>query len=290
MVKRAVLALGLLGLALLPTASAQSQANFNSEFAVAEIAMPPRAAARQQMLFANAMSALPPQRPGQLDTYLLVAAFWSDPVFENEARQGAEILSRRLGAQGRTIVLTEGVGGGERAFAAATPANINAALGRIGELIDRDEDLVVLFLTSHGSPDGSIAIRDHGRMTGQMRPVHLRNALNDAEIRNRVVIVSACFSGAFIPPLMDDNTIVLTAAAYNRTSFGCQPSRDWTYFGDAFLSRAVGGGSGLVSGFDQAARTISQWETEQRLTPSLPQKSVGPRAAEMLSRAERNGR
>lgn len=294
MLGRGVLAAAALGLALLQASAIAQPARqdpLGGQFGVIELAPAPRIAARQQQLFTDALAALAPQRPGEQDTYLLVAAFWSDPVFENEARQGADILRRRLGAEGRTIVLTEGVGGiGERSFPSATPTNLNAALGRIGEIINPDEDLVVLFLTSHGYPDGAMAIRDHSRMDGALRPVHLRDALAGAGIRNRVVIVSSCFAGAFIPPLMDENTVVFTAAAYNRSSFGCQPTRDWTYFGDAFLSRAVGGGAGLVAGFDQAAATIAQWEREQNLQPSMPQKHVGARAAQMLARAERNGR
>lgn len=296
MLRKGLAAALALGLALCAGASAQQTNSaqrdpLGGNFGALELAPTPRAAAQHQRLFADALSALQPARPGRPDVYLLVAAFWSDPVFENEARQGAAILSRDLGADGRTIVLTGGVGGpGDRTFAPATPFNLNAAIGRIGEMIDPSEDLVVLFLTSHGYPDGGMAIREHNRMQGVLRPVHLRDALADAGIRTRVVIVSSCFAGAFIPPLMNEDTIVFTAAAHNRTSFGCQPTREWTYFGDAFLSQAVGNGAGLVAGFDSATRTIAQWETEQGLTPSQPQKHVGARAAALLSRVERDAR
>jgi hypothetical protein len=221
---------------------------------------------------------------------VIAAAFWSDPVFENEARQGAEILAQRLGAHGRTLILTEGAGTPDRRYPAATPYHLNAAIGRIGAMIDPDEDLVVLFLTSHGSRDGSIAIRDQNRMGGALRPVHLRDALAEAGIRTRVVIVSACFASAFMAPLMDDNTIILAAASPSRTSFGCQPTREWTYFGDALLGRSVGAGIGLIAAFDQAAALIGQWEREQNLEPSNPQKHVGARAAARLARAERAAR
>jgi hypothetical protein len=285
----AAAAFGLL-FALAPAGSAQQPARdpFNGQFGTLELALSPRLAAQQQALFHEHLAQLAPARHGQTDVYLLVAAFWSDPVFEREASQGADILARRLGAQGRTLVLTEGDGGPARTYPAATPFHLNAALGRIGQMIDPDEDLVVLFLTSHGNPDGSIAIREHNRLGGALRPAHLRDALNDAGIRNRVVIVSACFAGAFIAPLMNQNTIVLTASAPSRTSFGCQADREWTYFGDAFLARSVRGGAGLVAGFDSAQRLIAQWEREQNLEPSNPQKSVGARAAELLARAERN--
>ncbi|MBL8551376.1 MAG: hypothetical protein JNJ73_15435 [Hyphomonadaceae bacterium] len=266
----------------------QQRDPLNGQFGAIEVAPGPREAAQQERLFQEQVARLQPGRPGQPDVYLLTAAFWSDPVFEREASQGAEILSKRLGAEGRTMTLTLGVGSGERTFPPASPFFLNAALGRIGQLINPDEDLVVLFLTSHGNPDGSIAIREHNRMGGALRPANLRQALDDAGIRNRVVIVSACFSGAFIAPLMNPNTIILTASSPSRTSFGCQPNREWTYFGDAFLAHSVQGGAGLVQGFDSATRLIAQWEREQRLEPSQPQKSVGPRVAEILARVERS--
>jgi hypothetical protein len=119
----------------------------------------------------------------------------------------------------------------------------------------------------------------------------LRDLLNAAGIRNRIVIVSACFSGAFIAPLMDDNTIILTAAQHDRSSFGCQPQRDWTFFGDALFSHNLRNGEPLLEAFDRAKVLIERWEREQRLTPaSNPQRSVGARAAEMLRRAERAAR
>lgn len=275
-----------------PGAAAQPQRDpFNGQFGSVELALAPRLAAQQHALLSAALARLAPQRPGQLDVYLVTASFWSDPVFEREASQAAAIAGPRIGAQDRTIVLSAGTGAlGPRAYPAATPVNLNAVLGHIGALIDPAEDLVVLFFTSHGSPDGSIAIREHNRMGAALRPAHLRDALADAGIRNRIVIVSACFSGAFIAPLMNEDTIILTASAPDRTSFGCQPDREWTFFGDAYFSHALRGGAGLVDGFTQAQRLIAQWEQERNLTPSNPQRSVGPRAAALLQRAERGAR
>jgi hypothetical protein len=146
---------------------------------------------------------------------------------------------------------------------------------------------LILFLTSHGQPNGAIAFAEPNRLTAAMRPVHLRDLLRQAGVRNRVVIVSACFAGAFIAPLMDDDTVVLTAAASDRTSFGCRPQNEWTFFGDAFFNRAVRGGASLIPAFDQAKRQIERWEREQNLSPpSNPQRFVGGQAAERLRRAE----
>jgi hypothetical protein len=291
--RRFWLGLAAFGLALVAPAAAQQQPQrdpFNGQFGVIELARSPAEAASLARLMGDALGGLQPQRAGQLDVYMITASLWSDPVFEREATQAETILREHLGADGRSIVLSAG-GNGERRFPAATPNDIAAAIGRVGSVIDPNEDLVVLFITSHGSPDGSIALREHNRLGASMRPTHFRDMLAQAGIRNRVVIVSACFSGAFIAPLMDDNTIVLTAAAPDRSSFGCQAQRDWTFFGDAYFNQALRGNRSMVEAFDDAKVLIERWEREQNLTPpSNPQRHIGPRAADLLRRAEREAR
>lgn len=270
--------------------SASARDPFNGQFGLVEVVRPPAEAARLARLMGDSLDALAPQRPGELDVYMITASLWGDPVFEREATQAEEILRPHLGAEGRSIVLSAG-GQDQRRYPAATPDNLAAAIGHIGALIDPNEDLVVIFITSHGNRDGSIVMREHNRLNAAMRPTHLRELLSAAGVRNRVIIVSSCYSGAFIAPLADDNTIVLTAAAQDRSSFGCQPQRDWTFFGDAYFNHGVRGGASLLNAFDDAATLIERWEREQNLSPpSNPQRYVGARASELLRRAERNAR
>lgn len=273
--------------AAVPATAQQQRDPFNGQFGVFEIAPQPREAAQLATLMGNSLEALQPQRPGVQDVYLLSVSFWGDPVFEREAVQAEEILRNHLGAEGRSIILSAG-GQGQRTYPAASPDNFAAALGQIGATMDPSEDLFVLFITTHGQSDGVAAIREHNRMFAGLRPAHLSLMLSQANIQNRVVIISACFSGAFISPLMSDNTIIMTAAAPDRSSFGCQPQNNWTFFGDAYFNRSVREHGDMIGSFDRAKRLISQWEREQNLSPpSNPQIYVGNRAAAMLRAAER---
>jgi hypothetical protein len=287
-------------------AQAQQQDPFGGQFGAMEIALPPGEAADSAEKMGAALAALQPQRKGVLDTYVLVASLWNDPVFENEAKEASAILARHFDAEGRTIVLSAGRGGGPRAYPAATPDNFQAAIGKIGRTIDPKEDLVVVFLTSHGGPDGTVGLQEKGRLSGGLRPVNLRQSLQQAGIRSRVVIVSACFSGNFILPFNDPDTLVLTAAAADKTSFGCEPSRDFTYFGDAMFNHALRGGSGILAAYDEALGLIAKWEGElhanweklpgqQRAStpepvPSNPQKNVGDNIMPLVEKAEAYGR
>lgn len=69
----------------------------------------------------------------------------------------------------------------------------------------------------------------------QIDPKWLKDALDKSGIRWKVIVISACYSGSFIPALQDDNTLIITASAADRTSFGCENEADYTYFGRAFL-------------------------------------------------------
>ncbi|ANP46700.1 C13 family peptidase [Candidatus Viadribacter manganicus] len=271
-----------------PATAQQQRDPFNGQFGALEIAPTPADAVRLARLMGDTLNSLQPQRPGVQDVYLLSVSFWGDPVFEREAVQAEEILRPHLGADGRSIILSAG-GQGTRAYAAATPDNFAAAIGYIGATMDPNEDLFVLFFTTHGQSDGVAAIREHNRVFAGLRPAHLSTMLSQANIQNRVVIVSACFSGSFIGPLMTDNTVIMTAAAPDRSSFGCQPQNNWTFFGDAYFNRSVRENGDMIGSFDRAKRLIAQWEREQNLSPpSNPQIYVGQRGAAMLRQAERN--
>jgi hypothetical protein len=106
--------------------------------------------------------------------------------------------------------------------------------------------------------------------------------LDRAGIRNRILLVSACYSGVFIPVFADEGTAVITASAADRTSFGCSDHRNWTYFGEAFFENGLRETATLSEAFATAEALVTQWETEQKLPPSQPQIHIGQRLREHL--------
>jgi hypothetical protein len=218
---------------------------------------------------------LQPQRRGVVDAYVLSVALWDEHVFQHEAEGAADVLSQRFNAAGRTIVMTNGPGiGAPRTHGGARPSEVGAALARIGEVMDKNEDVLVLYMTSHGYQDGAVGIQDQFRSYA-IYPQVLRQSLDEVGIKNRLVILSSCFAGAFIPYLQNDTTMVFTAAASDRTSFGCQPENDWTYFGDAFINTTLRQNRSLTDAFDTAKILIESWEARENIRPSLPQSYVG---------------
>jgi hypothetical protein len=147
-------------------------------------------------------------------------------------------------------------------------------LQHLGRIMDRDRDTLFLFLTSHGE-QGLLAVEMPGLELEHLTPATLKRMLDRSGIRNRVVVISACHSGSFIPALADARTLVIAAARADRASFGCADKRRWTYFGDAFFNRALRSETSFTKAFDRAKALVERWEKRERLVPSLPQMMGG---------------
>ncbi|MEL6877289.1 MAG: C13 family peptidase [Pseudomonadota bacterium] len=228
---------------------------------------------RERRRLDAALSQVKAQRPGTVDAYVLTVALDSDPVFAREAREAAKVLSRRYGAQGRTITLA-GPDGKSNELPKGSIRSLLTTLAHIGSLMDGDEDVLVLYSTSHGLQQG-LAYHYGDTGYGVLSPDRFKAALEELGIERRVLIISACYSGVFVPKLASDNTAILTASADNRTSFGCRAENDWTYFGDAMINRALRKPQSLEEASQEANLSIAEWETRAGVFASLPQIKIG---------------
>ena len=245
----------------------------------------PRSELAEHRRLGEALAALAPQRRGVVDAYVLVVGLDSDPVFGREAREAAKVLSRRFDAAGRTLALAGGDGRGGGALPMGSLHAFNLAIARIAELMDPDEDVLVLYSTGHGAPYG-ITYHDGDQGYGVLTPVRLAGLLDELRLRNRLLILSACYSGIFVPLLYSETTALFTAASANRTSFGCESDNDWTFFGDAMINRALRKPQPLAAASVEALRLVGEWETAKRYEPSYPQVSIGGRVDSWLKPLE----
>lgn len=198
-----------------------------------------------------------------------------------------ELFDTRFGTRGHSAVLINSFETLETVPLANTK-NIAVALQEIGRLMNRDKDVLVLFITSHGA-DGWVSVHLSGYPLNQITPDSLAAALDNASIKNRVLIISACHSGSFIPRLEDPNTLIMTAARADRTSFGCANGRKWTYFGDALFNHALREETSFIKAFDKAKALIETWEFWRTLLlqkRSEPQIAVGSEIVEVLAAFE----
>jgi len=238
----------------------------------------------QSALLDRALAQLGEGRPGRPDFWFLgFGAYAGEAVFRREVTQVREIVAAEFDTAARSLLLVNS----RRTLARhplANRSNLDYVLRRLGARMERDEDILFLFLTSHGREDGKLVV-DFGELgLRDLPPEDLRRMLDEARIRWRVLIVSACFSGAFLPALQGPDTLIITAAAADRSSFGCAHENRWTYFGEAFFRDALPASGGLGPAFEAARDAIDRRERKEGKDPSQPQMAAGADIERQLAR------
>lgn len=226
----------------------------------------------QQNLLDEAEAKLKPQTPGVVDLYVIAfAADANENVFRNEAEYVEKLFGERFGAEGRVLVLENNAATVDTR-PLATLTNLTWALDDVAKKMDPAEDVLLLYVTTHGSHDHQLLVDLDPLPLDQIEPDDLADALKTKPgIRWKVLVVNACYSGGFVDALRDDSTMVIASAREDRTSFGCGADSDITYFGKAFLAQALNQTTSIPDAFAQAKKSVAEWETAENEEHSEPQ-------------------
>ena len=239
---------------------------------------------RDQALVARDVAALPAQRPGIPDLYAIgVAGDGTEDVFRNETDYFATLMRERFHARGVLTLVSNPDSMGARPRALGTYDNLYDAVAGVARRMDRREDILLLYLTMHGSPDHALALHFPPYVEDALVPDDLRFVLDQAGIRNRVIAISACYSGGFIPALRNRDTLVLAAAREDRPSFGCGADSTATFFGRAWLVEGLNRTTDFAEAFRFARGRIGAWERIEGDDPSHPQIAEGARIGRTLA-------
>ena len=245
------------------------------------------ALAAQPRLLEKALGDLEDERPGVTDLYFVgFAPDAAEDVFRKDIVAARDLFDERFDTDGRSVALINN----PRTVLdtpLATVSNLRETLNEVGATIDRDDDVVVVFLESHGGRDYRLTAEFPPLELDELSPQMLREMLDEAHIKWRIVIVSACYSGGYVEPLKDENTLIMTASAANRTSFGCGTDSDATFFAEALFRQALHFEDSFVKAFEQARTSIAEREKKENVSPpSDPQLYIGRAMADKLPRLE----
>jgi hypothetical protein len=232
----------------------------------------------QPRLLAAALDGVQAGKPGVPELFFLGVGGHRQGVFLREVRAVESLFAERFGTAGHSLLLVNNkdtVG----SLPTANLTSLRQALARMGEQMN-EEDTLFLLLASHGSPDHRFIFDLWSFSFTDLSPEELRQALDAAHIKRRVVVVSSCYSGGFIPALQDENTLVITAAAADRASFGCNDENEFTEFGRAYFDEALRQTHSFTRAFALASERIAAREKAEGLVLSLPQMSVGSQVTE----------
>ena len=218
--------------------------------------------------------------------YLGVAGDGSQRVFGREIDFITQQLQQQFPLDGRAVTLiNDRFRIGDASM--ATRVSLEKAVQALAAKMNADEDVLLLYLTSHGSEDHQFALNQNGLRLPDLDAPTLAEILRKSGIRYQILMVSACYSGGFLPVLEAPDRLVMTAAAADRTSFGCSDDSDMTYFGKAFFREALPAQPDWVKAFGVARAWIEQRERQEEKTPSLPQIAVGKRIESKLAQLRR---
>ncbi len=231
---------------------------------------------KQPQLLAQALEKLQPaaNESAAHVYYLGFAPYASQNVFMREINTVSTLFESRFAAPERALTLINNAQT-INTVPLATKTALAAALTRFGEVMNSERDILFLYLTTHGSREHRLSVEFGPLQLDQIAPTDLKTMLDTAGIRWRVVVISACYSGGFIDALKSDDTLVITAAASDKTSFGCSDEEDFTYFGRAYFDEALRNGNSFIDAFYTAKESVTAREKAEGFESSEPQIALG---------------
>lgn len=222
----------------------------------------------QGRLLEQALAAVPPSTAA-IELYsLALAGDGKQSVFMREADYVTGMLASRFGAIGQITLANHRDHLADRVMTSreTLSRSVQTLAARSGP-----EDLVFIYLTSHGTSEHELVLDQPRLQLGDLPADELAAVLAPLKGRDKVVVISACYSGGFIPALRDEKTLIMTASRADRVSFGCSEEADFTYFGDALFAQALNQTDDLQQAFELASRHVAEREIADNYEASQPQ-------------------
>ncbi|HEY6838021.1 MAG TPA: C13 family peptidase [Geobacteraceae bacterium] len=240
----------------------------------------------QPFLLERQLTALHPGEPGVPHLYFVgFAGYAEEDVFRHEIAVISKLFDERFGTAHRSVTLVNSPSTLERLPIASRTA-LDLTLRQIGSIMNRNEDILFLYLTSHGSEEHDLEVSFQPLELDPIDPAGLKEMLAASGIRWKVIVVSACYSGGFVDTFRDDDTLVITASDKEHSSFGCGTESDFTYFGKAYFDEELRRSYSFTDAFARAKEAIGKREAAEGETPSNPQMALGRGIAQQLHRLE----
>ncbi len=226
---------------------------------------------KQGPLLGAALNEIEDGEPNHPELYFIsFGAYSGQEVFMMEALFSEDLFEKQFDARGKSISLINNRKTSEK-VPMATVGNLKRSLNRIGEKMNIDEDILFLFITSHGSKEYGVSVNLGGMYLHDLKSPELAGMLKESGIKWKVIVVSACYSGSFIDDLKDDYTMVMTSSRADHVSFGCSDEADFTFFGRAYFEKSVAVSASFKSAFEKAEKLVYKWENEKGYSHSEPQ-------------------
>lgn len=203
-------------------------------------------------------------------TYLFSWGMYADPVFDRDVESFDRAFTRAYGAPADRALF----GYTSPRLTDPDPDAMRTEIARMAQAATDGRDTVVVMLTSHGVPDVLAVKTAPDGPISEVSADQLADFLAPLSNDRQILILQACFSGSLIDELRAPNRIIMTAASAERSSFGCNPESDNTWFIKS-LNRSMAVGGSWQQVFARTVALVSAEEAAQGLPSSNPQSFVG---------------
>ncbi|SFR62642.1 Uncharacterized conserved protein [Marinobacter daqiaonensis] len=204
---------------------------------------------------------LEPERPGVTDAYFLaVGGDGTESVFMRDIEVARTGLQKLFDVESRAIMLLN-----HRDYETlplASRPSIARAIEALGQRMDPEQDLLFIHLVSHGGQDGGLLLQQPGIELPDLTPKAFAEMLEPLKAHRKVLVVSACYSGHWLNQLRDSNTLIMTSAREDRTSFGCGDDSEMTWFTKAVYQHVGLSLTDPEAMFGQVREQIRVWEED----------------------------
>ena len=242
--------------------------------------------AAQDFMMDRALDQLADERPGVTDLYFVgFAPDARHPGFVTDVDAAQHVMDERWNTNGRSVVLLNSpLTVAERPFATIT--HLRQVLLEIGDTIDADDDIVMLYLTGSSGADHTLTAVNPPLELVSLSPLGLKQLLDAAGIRWRVIVVSTCNAGTWVNALKDDDTLVIASSAADVRASDCGGGLAPSAFGQAFFTNAMRHSDDVAHAFELTRKNLADRHVAQ------PVMAIGSAIAEHLKslRSKASGR
>lgn len=204
-----------------------------------------------------------------------------EDVFDRDVALMDDTLRPLYGTAYRSVKLSNvRLYAGDRTLPLATIEHLDQVFDTLAEHQRRNDRYIVL-LSTHGVP-GMLELEQPARYRPPWRLLgkeKIADWAGQLEPRPTWLVISACYAGSHLKQALPEHLIAMTAAAADRTSFGCSNTEHNSWFITALVSALRAHEPAGSASFDEVWRQtlalIARREKEQGNAASMPDWYVG---------------
>jgi len=170
----------------------------------------------------------------------------------------------------QSVLLSNQLESTQLVYPFATQSSLEKTFQKIGDWSQKYPINVVALISTHGNLD-LLSVNIANTFWPAVRSVHLKKWLDGLQNVPTSLVFSACYSGSLIPELIGSQRVILTAAAHDRSSFGCAYHDKNTYFIGSLLGEGWSERNTWQDNYRLMTEKVLKMEQRLGLQPSSPQ-------------------